>query len=198
MSSPALTPTLLRVKRRKDEQPRDVLILSAKKRKADDSHSQEENIKVLKLAGTVNADDTKVKDELSKTVTKILAKKNYPNFEELKEKYKKSLNSSSKEKSKEKVKSEISSHREDSKYRLVAQKRSLKLEELEDWPPQEEEKTDNSTSSSETPEKELFHIYDVISETSEKKDEKKETKPEPEKISCNGVEMVREFVDTRK
>ena len=192
------TPTLLRVKRRKSEDPKDVLILSAKKRKANDSESDEEKIKVLKLAGTVDAHDTKDEDELSKTVTKILAKKNYPNFEELKEKYKKSLNSSSKEKSKEKVKSEISSHREDSKYRLVAQKRSLKLEELEDWPPQEEEKTDNSASSSETPEKELFHIYDVISETSEKKDEKKETKPEPEKISCNGVEMVREFVDTRK
>ena len=80
------TPTLLRVKRRKSEDPKDVLILSAKKRKANDSECDEEKIKVLKLAGTLNADDTKVKDELSKTVTKILAKKNYPNFEELKEK----------------------------------------------------------------------------------------------------------------
>ena len=96
------TPTLLRVKRRKSEDPKDVLILSAKKRRANDSESDEEKIKVLKLAGTVDAHDTKDKDELSKTVTKILAKKNYPNFEELKEKYKKSLNSSSKEKSKEK------------------------------------------------------------------------------------------------
>ena len=77
------TPTLLRVKRRKSEDPQDLLILSAKKRKANDSKSDEEKIKVLKLAGTVDADDTKVKDELSKTVSKILAKKNYPNFEEL-------------------------------------------------------------------------------------------------------------------
>ena len=189
------TPTLLRVKRRKSEDPKDVLILSAKKRKANDSESDEEKIKVLKLAGTVDADDTKVKDELSKTVTKILAKKNYPNFEELKEKYKKSVSGSTKEKSKQKVKSEISSHREDSKFRLVAQKRSLKLEELEDWPPQDDEKSDNCAAS--TSDKELFHIYDVISDTGTE-DEKKKAKPEPEKISCNGVEVVREFVDTRK
>ena len=193
------TPTLLRVKRRKSEDPQDLLILSAKKRKANDSKSDEEKIKVLKLAGTVDADDTKVKDELSKTVSKILAKKNYPNFEELKESYKKSISGSTKEKSKQKVKSDISIHREDSKFRLVAQKRSLKLEELEDWPPHEEAKSENgaSTSSSDTPEKELFHIYDVISDTSGTEEEKKK-KPEPEKISCNGVEMVREFVDTRK
>ena len=191
------TPTLLRVKRRKSEDPQDLLILSAKKRKANDSKSDEEKIKVLKLAGTVNADDTKVKDELSKTVSKILAKKNYPNFEELKESYKKSIGVSTKEKSKQKVKSDISLHREDSKFRLVAQKRSLKLEELEDWPPQEEAKSENGASSSDTPEKELFHIYDVISDTSGTEEEKKK-KPEPEKISCNGVEMVREFVDTRK
>ena len=191
------TPTLLRVKRRKSEDPQDLLILSAKKRKANDSKSDEEKIKVLKLAGTVNADDTKVKDELSKTVSKILAKKNYPNFEELKESYKKSISGSTKEKSKQKVKSDISLHREDSKFRLVAQKRSLKLEELEDWPPHEEAKSENGASSSDTPEKELFHIYDVISDTSGTEEEKKK-KPEPEKISCNGVEMVREFVDTRK
>ena len=193
------TPALLRVKRRKCEDPKDVLILSAKKRKANDSESGEEKIKVLKLAGTLNADDTKVKDELSKTVTKILAKKNYPNFEELKEKYKKSVSGSTKEKSKQKVKSEISSHREDSKFRLVAQKRSLKLEELEDWPSQDDEKSDNCASSSDSPEKELFHIYDVISDTgTEDEEKKKKEKPVPEKISCNGVEMVREFVDTKK
>ena len=174
------TPTLLRVKRRKSEDPKDLLILSAKKRKANDSESEEEKIKVLKLAGTVDADDTTVKDELSKTVTKILAKKNYPNFEELKEKYKKSVSGSTKEKSKQKVKSEISAHREDSKFRLVAQKRSLKLEELEDWP-QAEEKSDQCASSSDSPEKELFHIYDVISDTGTEDEKKKKKKPEPEK-----------------
>ena len=39
------TPTLLRVKRRKNEDPKDVLILSAKKRKADDTESDEESEK---------------------------------------------------------------------------------------------------------------------------------------------------------
>ena len=146
------TPTLLRVKRRKNEDPKDVLILSAKKRKADDTESDEEKIKVLKLAGTVNSNDTKVKDELSKTVTKILAKKNYPNFEELKEKYKKSL--SSKETSKQKAQSDLSSHRQDSKFRLVAQKRSLKLDELEDWP-QDEPGSNPCENKSDCEEKEL-------------------------------------------
>ena len=197
MSSPALTPTLLRVKRRKDEQPRDVLILSAKKRKADDSHSQEENIKVLKLAGTVNADDTKVKDELSKTVTKILAKKNYPNFEELKEKYKKSLSRNTKDASKQKAKSEISSHRQESKFRLVSQRRSLRLEDLEDWP-QDDREAEPLEGDIDSKEKELFHMYDVISDSSGPETNKQEVSVEPQKIACNGVEMIREFVDSKK
>ena len=189
------TPTLLRVKRRKNEDPKDVLILSAKKRKADDTESDEEKIKVLKLAGTVNSNDTKVKDELSKTVTKILAKKNYPNFEELKEKYKKSL--SSKETSKQKAQSDLSSHRQDSKFRLVAQKRSLKLDELEDWP-QDEPGANPCENKSDCEEKELFQLYDVISDCTESKDDSQKERAEPEKISCNGVEMIREFVDSKK
>ena len=190
------TPTLLRVKRRKNEDPKDVLILSAKKRKADDTESEEEKIKVLKLAGTVNANDTKVKDELSKTVTKILAKKNYPNFEELKEKYKKSL-STNKETSKQKAQSELSSQRQDSKFRLVAQKRSLKLDELEDWP-QDEPGVNPCGNKSDCEEKELFQLYDVISDCTESQDDAQKVRAEPEKISCNGVEMIREFVDSKK
>ena len=190
------TPTLLRVKRRKSEDPKDVLILSAKKRKTDDSQSEEEKIKVLKLAGTVNADETKVKDELSKTVTNILAKKNYPNFEELKEKYKKSLSSAAGDISKKKVQSEISSHRQESKFRLVAQKRSLKLEELEDWP-QDDQDAHPSESVTDSQGSELFHMYDVISDCAVAED-KTRSGPEHEKISCNGVEMIREFVDSQK
>ena len=189
------TPTLLRVKRRKSEDPRDVLILSAKKRKTDDSQSEEEKIKVLKLAGTVNADETKVKDELSKTVTKILAKKNYPNFEELKEKYKKSLSNAAGDSSKKKAQSDISTHRQESKFRLVAQKRSLKLEELEDWP-QDDQETHLGETATGNEEPELFHMYDVISDCP--RPEPARSEPEHEKISCNGVEMIREFVDSQK
>ena len=88
------TPTLLRVKRRKNDDPLDVLVLEAKKRKTDPTSEVGDvaNIKILKLATTIDADDSKSGQKLTETVSKILAKRNYPNFEELKQRYKKSLN----------------------------------------------------------------------------------------------------------
>lgn len=190
------TPTLLRVKRRKNDDPLDVLVLSAKKRKTESASSEEEgNIKILKLAATIDVKDDGLK--LTETVTNILSKKNYPNFEELKLKYKKSL--SSKQVDKE-VKETVKENRVESRFRLVAQKRALKIEDMEEWPNdavEPDSKSQKSEAGSQE-EKELFHLYDVVSE--DVKNDLKETKSEPkevEKISCNGMEMIREYVDAK-
>lgn len=112
-------------------------------------------------------------------------------MKELKERYKKSLNA--KTSSIEQSKTEISEKREDKRFKLVSIKREIKLNELEDWPdsgvqtPQVEK---NETSNN------LFHIYDLVSEDIDK-DVESEGRTVPagqEKISCNGVEMIREYV----
>ena len=185
------TPTLLRVKRRKNEDPLDVLVLSAKKRKTCDS-DEAGNIKILKLATTVDAeDDTKSNLKIAETVNKLIAKKSYPNFEELRQQYKKHITHHKDSPAKE-VKEKLVESRQEHKYRIISQKRSLKIEDLEDWP-QEDSKADD-TKDTGPGDKELFHLYDVVSDH----DPVKKTEKEPEKISCNGVEMIREFVDAQK
>ena len=189
------TPTLLRVKRRKNDDPSDVLVLSAKKRKTESgstSSEDEGSIKILKLAATIDAKDDGLK--LTETVNNILSKKNYPNFDELKLKYKKSISSNKVEKE---VKETVKENRIESRYRLVAQKRALKIDDIEDWPSDEPETKSKKSETGSQEEKELFHLYDVVSE--EVKSDIKEVKSEKEeeKISCNGVEMIREYVDAK-
>ena len=194
------TPTFLRVKRRKTEDPSDVLVLSSKKRKTDsDAVDEEGNIKILKLAATIDANDTGIK--LTETVTNILAKKNYPNFEELKNRYKKSLNNKSGSSTTKEAKSKASEEsRQDQRFRLVAQKRALKLEELEEWPLESEDKKETPKSEDSSEDKELFHLYDVVSDKKpDHENNSSDTKSgKQEKISCNGVEMIREYVDAQK
>ena len=194
----SVTPTLLRLKRRKNEDPSDVLVLSSKKRKTEsDSSDGESEIKILKLAATIDAKDSGLK--LTETVNNILSKKNYPNFEELKEKYKKSVSSPSSKSVSFEVKNKISCSRTDHRYRLVAQKRSLKVEDLEDWPDDEPEiKAPKSDEATPDKDKELFHLFDVVSDADTKNSDDKCDKPDTEKISCNGVEMIREYVATQK
>ena len=192
-------PTLLRVKRRKNDDPSEVLVLSAKKRKTDATSGPEDeegnSIKILKLAATIDASEAKSGEKLTETVSKILAKKNHPNFEELKQKYKKSLSKSSTNVSKD-AKEKVAASRQENKFRLVSQKRSLKVEELEEWPEEESQKSkaDEKVTTSST--NELFHLYDVVSDDLVKPDQENNTKKE--KISCNGVEMIREYVDAQK
>jgi len=182
--------TILRVKRRKTENPSDVLVLSAKKRKADDCVDEGDNIKIMKLAVTVDVEDDPMK--LKETVNKILAKKNAPNFEELKAKYKKSV--STKNSPMHKAKADAKETRQDSRYRLISQKRALKIDELEDWPGTKESEGSIMESNNEKESSRMFKLYDAVSESVEK--EKVESKPE--KISCNGVEMIREYVSSQK
>ena len=195
------TPTLLRVKRRKNDDPLDVLVLEAKKRKTDLTSEVDDvaNIKILKLATTIDADDSKSGQKLTETVSKILAKRNYPNFEELKQRYKKSLNTTAANHAAatKEAKSKVGDARQDHRFRLVAQRRALKLEELEDWPEPEEEAAQTKDAETETsPDKELFHLFDVVSDCD--KSSKEEESKKSEKISCNGVEMIREYVDAQK
>ena len=193
------TPTLLRVKRRKTEDPTDVLVLSSKKRKTDSDVDEEGNIKILKLAATIDANDTGIK--LTETVTNILAKKNYPNFEELKNRYKKSLSSKSGSSAIKESKSKASEEsRQDQRFRLVAQKRALKLDELEEWPSEADDNKETPKSEDDSEDKELFHLYDVVSDkNSDHENNTKDNKSsKEEKISCNGVEMIREYVDAQK
>ena len=71
-------PTLVRVKRRITEDPSDILVLSAKRiRTSEDSSVSGKDVRLLKLAGTVQSCEEKV-------IESIVQKKKLPNFEELK------------------------------------------------------------------------------------------------------------------
>ena len=110
-------PTLLRVKRRKDKDPLDVLVLSAKKRKTCDPETDAGDFKILKLATTIEAaDDSKTNVKIAETVNKLLSnKKSYPNFEELKQQYKKHSSQHKDSPSKEVAKEKISESRQDNR-----------------------------------------------------------------------------------
>ncbi|XP_023319556.1 probable RNA polymerase II nuclear localization protein SLC7A6OS [Eurytemora carolleeae] len=167
------TPTLLRVKRRITEDPTDIFVLSAKRLK---SSSEDGTVKMLKLAGTVEQGD---EDKLNQTLSRIINKKNVPNFAELKNKYKQSTKekSSTENRTKEKEK-----ERNNDRYRVVNTNRAIRIEELEAW---SEENSDKSPDQEEP----LYHLYDIV----QHQDEEKEAAG-GEKLSCNGVEMIREYV----
>ena len=189
-------PTLLRVKRRKNDDPSEVLVLSAKKRKTDTEDGEGNSIKILKLAATIDASEAKSGEKLTETVSKILAKKNRPNFEELKQKYKKSLTNSSTNVAKD-AKERVTASRQENKFRLVSQKRSLKVGDLEEWPEAVDASEKSTGEKVAAASKEVLHLYDDVSDGVDKPDQKNDTKKE-EKISCNGVEMIREYVDAQK
>jgi len=159
-----------------------------KKRRADDcEESAEPSLKLLKLAGTVEIEgDTENK---TKAIQKILLKKNAPNLSELKETYKNRVINSDIPVEKSRAASKEASV--ENRYRIVNKKRAINIETLEEWPEVEE-----SATKEQTGEKGLFHLIDVVSEK-EDKDEKSKTE-KPEKISCNGVEMIREYVSSKK
>ena len=80
------TPTLLRVKRLRTADPSEMIVIKAKKRRAeeDEGEGRGEDFKILKLATTV--DEKGDSSKLNEAVTKILAKKTAPrSYEELKE-----------------------------------------------------------------------------------------------------------------
>jgi len=173
------TPTLLRVKRRITDDPSDVLVLSATKRRKTNTDDVEGNVKILKLAGTVEqADD----NNLNQTIARILNKKKLPNFKELKEKYKKSTKDATTTEARSVVREK---ERGEERFRVVNTNRSIKLDELEAW---SEENSDKSPDSEESP---IFHLYDIVKEK-----EKVGPAKAAEALSCNGVEMIREFVST--
>jgi len=177
-------PTVLRVKRLRSQDPSDMIVLSARKRKADCDSGDENNFKILRLATTVeNKSDTAKLNE----AVDLIKKKNTPkSFEELKENYKKRF--SAKPDHLEQAKD----NRDENRFRLVSQKRAIRLEELEDWSEVGEHGQKNEdTESSVEDTKELFRMYDVVNESTPENSEKK---PLDEKISCNGVEMIREYV----
>lgn len=178
------TPTLLRVKRLRTTDPSEMIVIKAKKRRAEEGEGREEEFKILKLAATV--DEKGDSSKLNEAVTKILAKKTAPrSYEELKERYKKSCNSRTTKQPALKDKEA----REEQRFRLIAQKRAITLDDLEDWG-EEEEVKEKSPPMREG--KELFKLYDVVGEVEPA--EVEHEKVGGEKVMCNGVELVREFV----
>jgi len=180
--------TILRVKRLRTQDPSEVIVVRPKKRRAEDcEESAEPSLKLLKLAGTVEIEgDTENK---TKAIQKILLKKNAPNLSELKETYKNRVINSDIPVEKSRAASKEASV--ENRYRIVNKKRAINIETLEEWPEVEE-----SATKEQTGEKGLFHLIDVVSEK-EDKDEKSKTEKQ-EKISCNGVEMIREYVSSKK
>jgi len=189
------TPTILRVKRLRTQDPSNVIVIKATKRKAASEDGEEpNNFKILKLAATVeNKGDT---DKLNETVNKILSKKTVPkSFEELKERYKKSC--SVKNATEEGAKA-ARENRDEQRFRLISQKRAIRIEDLEDWPEDdtgEKEENKEGLVDGKGASKELFRLYDVVDEeVVGDKDTDIKPKPADDKISCNGVEMIREYV----
>jgi len=168
------TPTLVRLKRRITDDPTDILVLSAAKRSrssaSDDTGSNTaEPVRLLKLAGTVDKD-------ADDAIEKIVQKKRVPNFEELKKEYRKvaSKNSTSKR--------ALDKERErgNERYRVVNAKRSL----------QEKEENLGCKGEAETEINSLYQLFDVVDD---KGKHNEVTEPAGERLSCNGVEMIREY-----
>merc|ERR1719234_334305 len=145
-----------------------MIVIKAKKRRAQDDDEGEgrgEDFKILKLATTVDEKGDSIK--INEAVTKILAsKKTAPrSYEELKERYKKSCTSSTKLAG---VKDREASReaRDEQRFRLVAQKRAIKLDDLEDWGEEDEEVEEEKEGSPPVKElgKELFELYDLVGE----------------------------------
>jgi len=181
--------TIIRIKRRINEDPKEVLVLSAKKRKKDSPQDEEADIKIMKLVGTVGVDDKP--EKLTQTVSNILSKKNFPNFEELKQKYKKSLKSRLKTTSDSKPTKD--EHRQENRYRIVAQRRALNVESLEEWSEGVDSENQKVKANKDEETSKMFHLYDVINDAPDLR----KTSAEKEKISCNGVEMIREYVSAK-
>jgi len=183
------TPTLLRVKRLRTADPSEMIVIKAKKRRAEEGEGREEDFKILKLAATV--DEKGDSSKLNEAVTKMLAKKTAPrSYQELKERYKKSCRSVTKEpalKDKE--------AREEQRFRLVAQKRAITLEDLEDWGEEEEEEAKEGSPPVREG-RELFKLYDVVGEADPA--EAKREQVGGDKVMCNGVELVREFIGSNQ
>ena len=169
--------------------PSEMIVIKAKKRRAEEGEGREEDFKILKLAATV--DEKGDSSKLNEAVTKMLAKKTAPrSYEELKERYKKSCRSVTKEpalKDKE--------AREEQRFRLVAQKRAITLEDLEDWGEEEEEEAKEGSPPVREG-RELFKLYDVVGEADPA--EAKREQVGGDKVMCNGVELVREFIGSNQ
>jgi len=180
--------TILRVKRLRTQDPSEVIVVKPKKRRADDSEeTTEPSLKLLKLAGTVEIQgDTENK---SKAIKKILLKKSAPNFSELKETYKNRMVNS--ESAVEKSRAASKDASVENRYRIVNKKRAINIETLEEWPDVEED-----SIKAQNEDKPLFHLIDVVSEKEEAEEMEKTGKQE--RISCNGVEMIREYVSSKK
>jgi len=188
-------PALLRVKRLKTQQPSSMLVLSARKRKASDTFDDADktdvgsDIKILKLAATLPVQQDG--DKLTATVNKILKEKEKStpshSMQELKERYKKSV--SAKNSPIHQVKENAKLARMEGRFKLVSQKRAINIEELEEWP--EDHKDGKETVEDTTREGDsLYRLYDVVGE--ENDGDKKPA--DHDKVSCNGVEMIREYV----
>ena len=188
--STAGTPTLLRVKRLRTADPSEMIVIKAKKRRAEEEQGREEDFKILKLAATV--DEKGDSSKLNEAVTKMLSKKTAPkSYKELKERYKKSCKSvTSKQPA---LKDQVD--RGEQRFRLVAQKRAIKLDDLEDWG-EEGEEDEKGGSPPVREGKELFKLYDVVGEADNADADGENI--EGEKVMCNGVELVREFVGSKQ
>lgn len=168
------TPTLVRVKRRITDDPSDILVLSAKRiRTSEDPSANCTDVRLLKLAGTVqNCEE--------KALASIVQKKKLPNFEELKKQYKRSnIKSSTKTRAKAKKQD-----REEQRFRVVNTNRSMQENE-ENTEPKTEENNILAEQNA------LYQLYDIFDEKEKPKEKKT---PAPERLSCNGVEMIREYV----
>jgi len=129
------------------------------------------------------------------TVNKILEEKKNSSahtFEELKERYKKSL--SAKNSPLHQAKLDTQDSRVERRFRLVSQKRAININNLEEWPENDPMECDTEATAKES----LFRLYDVVSEDGVEDKTAKKIAEEGEKITCNGVEMIREFVNTER
>jgi len=185
------TPTLLRVKRLRTADPSEMIVIKAKKRRAeeDEGEGRGDDFKILKLATTV--DEKGDSSKLNEAVTKILAKKTAPrSYEELKERYKKSCISTTKLPGANDR--EAREARDEQRFRLVAQKRAIRLDDLEDWAEEEDEVEEKEGTPPVMEGRELYKLYDLVGEGEPAEADRGQV--EGEKVMCNGVELVREFV----
>ncbi|KAL5021191.1 hypothetical protein ScPMuIL_000346 [Solemya velum] len=187
--------TIVRVKRRRNEEPAEILLVSCKKTKNEEgtvtSADAKESQDFLKFAGTL----TTKNDCISKPVREAIKK------DKLQKEYKRHNCTVFEEKRQQKRKSSA-----DNRYRITSKHRTLAIEKLDDISLPEEcisneqrgdKCTGNPNQSSELVDNKVFRLFDVekdcVSEVGNTmKEVTEKAAQDTSQITCNSVQMVRE------
>ncbi|CAH1779594.1 unnamed protein product, partial [Owenia fusiformis] len=174
---------IIRIKRKLDEDPADKLVIYCKRIKSNSaeggaSKSASEDVKnELTFAGTLDKKDESVSKRIRAAIKKT----------KLEREYKKHNPIDTTSQARKTHKSTAIENR----FKVVSSHRAIELDQLD----AESDNVENKDNVDEVDR--LFCLYDVVSENEEnarQEQQRKESKLQPEVLTCNGVPMIREKV----